>query len=270
MPSSLLWKVSKPGNENVSYLFGTMHSNDPSINVFDGVWWDALKSCNKLVTEVNMTDPNELMGSLTAGMMKDTSLKDLYSEDEYKRVVKFINENLDPFTAAMIQKMKPFYILAGIMEAPQEDSPYKMILDMRLTDMAKKNGTPVVGLESMKEQGSSISVINLQEQAELLLDYVDNTAKYDEEEKKMMHYYQHQYLDSLHLMGLQFEAPDALMQSILHDRNRRFTERLIPQLEISEVFCAVGALHLAGDTGLVAALRRNGYLVEPEFFQFKE
>jgi|694.fasta_scaffold02284_23 hypothetical protein len=269
-PSSLLWKITKDNSPYASYLFGTMHSNEASINVFDSTWWDALKSCNKLATEVNMSDPNELMGSLTAGMMKDSSLKDLYAQDEYDRVVKFINANLDPFSAAMIQKMKPFYILAGIMEAPQEDSPYQMILDIRLSEMASKKGVPVIGLETMKEQAASISVIGLQEQADLLLDYVDNVGKYDQESEQMLHHYQQQNLDSLYLMGLQFEAPEVLMRSILHDRNKRFTERLLPHLETSHLFCAVGALHLAGDTGLVASLRRNGYKVEPVFFQFKE
>lgn len=247
-----------------------MHSNDPSINEFDSVWWAALKSCDKLATEVNMLDPKELMGSMASGMMKDTTLRDLYSAEEYDRVVKCINGHLDPFTAAIVQKMKPFYILAAIMEAPQEDSPYKMILDMRLTDMAKQNGTPVVGLETVKEQAASINVIGIHDQAELLLDYADHIEKYEKESALMLQYYRNQQLDSLYALGMQFEAPAKLMQSILFDRNKRFSERLLGHLEMNNVFCAVGALHLVGDTGLVAELRRNGYVVEPVTFQFSE
>lgn len=267
---SLLWKVTGRNIPHPCYLFGTMHSNDPTINVFDSVWWNALRSCEVLVTEVNMSDPAELMGSLTAGMMQDTTLRDLYAQSEYDRVTRFVNSQLDPLTATIVMKMKPFYILAAIMEKPQEDSPFSMVMDVRLSQMAKERGAKIFGLETMKEQAASINVLNLREQAELLLDYVDNVERYDHESALMVRYYRSQMLDSLVLLGNQFDAPEKLMKSILTDRNKRFSDRLMPLLAGGKVFCAVGALHLTGDSGLVAVLRREGYRVEPVSFQFSE
>jgi uncharacterized protein len=267
---SLLWKITGKEIKSPCYLFGTMHSNDPTINVFDSVWWNAIRSCDVLATEVNMSDPSELMGSLAAGMMKDTTLSDLFNEAEFARVSKFVNAQLDPFTATIVMKMKPFYILAAIMEKPQEDSPFSMVMDVRLSQMADERGARIVGLETMKEQAASINVLNLPEQAELLLDYVDNADRYEKEGELMVQYYRSQMLDSLESLGNQFEAPDKLMKSILEDRNKRFTERLIPLLASGKVFCAVGALHLTGQTGMVAALRREGYRLELVSFQFVE
>lgn len=269
-PNSLLWKVSKDGSKHTSYLFGTMHTNDSLLNTFDQTWHKAVKSCDMLAGEINMTDPNELMSMMTAGMMKDSVLKDFYTEDEFKRVQKFINANVDAMTAMIITKMKPFYIMAAIMEAPSEDSPYKMVMDMRLMDMAKKNNVKVVGLETSKEQAASIDVISLREQAKMLLEYVDSGETTDKEMELMEKNYYEQNLDALLASQKDFDAPEVLLRSIIDGRNQRFAEHLLPNLETNNVFCAVGALHLPGETGLIASLKKAGYRVEPVPFQFGE
>ena len=48
---------------------------------------------------------------------------------------------------------------------------------------------------------------------------------------------------------------------ILTDRNARMIDRLRPILNEGGAFVAVGALHLPGEQGLVAALRQNGWTV---------
>ncbi|MEM6385906.1 MAG: TraB/GumN family protein [Pseudomonadota bacterium] len=48
---------------------------------------------------------------------------------------------------------------------------------------------------------------------------------------------------------------------LLDDRNERFFEELVPELNAGGVFVAVGAAHLPGANGLVAMLRRSGYTV---------
>jgi len=247
-----------------------MHTNDSLLNTFDQTWHKAVKSCDMLAGEINMTDPNELMSMMTAGMMKDSVLKDFYTEDEFKRVQKFINANVDAMTAMIITKMKPFYIMAAIMEAPSEDSPYKMVMDMRLMDMAKKNNVKVVGLETSKEQAASIDVISLREQAKMLLEYVDSGETTDKEMELMEKHYYEQNLDALLASQKDFDAPEVLLRSIIDGRNQRFAEHLLPNLETNNVFCAVGALHLPGETGLIASLKKAGYRVEPVPFQFGE
>jgi len=65
------------------------------------------------------------------------------------------------------------------------------------------------------------------------------------------------------LQILEEEEMNANMEkSIVNNRNQYFSERLMRMMKKKKVFCAVGALHLPGETGLINSLRQNGYTVE--------
>ena len=51
------------------------------------------------------------------------------------------------------------------------------------------------------------------------------------------------------------------MRALLQDRNAIMAERAAPLLASGGAFIAVGALHLAGKTGLVEQFRADGYTV---------
>jgi len=54
-----------------------------------------------------------------------------------------------------------------------------------------------------------------------------------------------------------------LKQELIVKRNRKMRTRVLPLLGRGGVFIGVGALHLVGEDGLVALIRKAGYLVEP-------
>ena len=51
------------------------------------------------------------------------------------------------------------------------------------------------------------------------------------------------------------------MRALLQGRNATMAERAAPLLASGGAFIAVGALHLAGKTGLVERFRAQGYTV---------
>lgn len=270
---NLLWKISHPQDNKVSYLFGSIHTNDSLLNTFDNNWWSAFKSCSVFAGEVDATNPAGMMEALNAGMMKDTSLADLYTEEELEKVRNYVLSKLDPATAMVIMRMKPFYIMATLVQTPDKKGPYTQVMDIRLQMLAKQAGMKVVGLETTMEQASSIGSMSLKEQAKMLLEYIDHGDKTAQEMKKLEEYYYRQQLDSMVVMAMKMEtnnfSPDA-MEALIEKRNERFMERLLPHLKESTVFCAVGAMHLPGERGMLAMLRREGYTVEPVPFEFKQ
>jgi hypothetical protein len=58
---------------------------------------------------------------------------------------------------------------------------------------------------------------------------------------------------------------ERFMQALVEERNRRMAERLLPLLEKGGIFAAVGALHLAGEEGIIALLRKQGMGVTPVY-----
>lgn len=267
--NSLLWKITGKHSKQVSYLFGTIHSNDSLINTFDQTWWEAYNSCSMVAGEVDMTNTSDMMEALSTSLMENKTLADFYSKEELKRVQDFILSKLDPMTAMMVGRMKPFYIMAALMELPSADSPFNEVMDHRIQLVASDQKKKIIGLESLKEQASSIDVISLDEQAKLLLEYVNTGAAMEEEMRYTEKFYATQNLDSLSSLQEKFEAPDKLMNSIVDERNDRFVKNLLPYLSENNVFCCVGALHLPGKSGLIAQLRREGYKLEPVAFKFE-
>jgi uncharacterized protein len=266
--NALLWKISKKGSKKVSYIFGSMHTNDSLANTFSSEWWKAFERSKVFVGEVNATDMSGMLEGMAAVMMKDTSLNDLYTPEEYKEVSDFIDSRLDGFVAGFAKKMKPFFIMAMITEKPEEKGPYSEVMDIRLQKVAQEQKKKIVGLETMKEQTESVAIMDLKEQARLLLEFARNFDSPDYNLDKMLEIYYSQSLDELQNYAVKFEYPNELMTSLLDGRNKRFMERLAPLLKKGKVFCMVGALHLPGKNGILEMLKANGFVVEPVPFHF--
>ncbi|SFI49506.1 TraB/GumN family protein [Albimonas pacifica] len=55
---------------------------------------------------------------------------------------------------------------------------------------------------------------------------------------------------------------DSLRARLFDERNRRFVDAALPELEAGGAFVLAGALHLGGEQGMVELLRREGFTVE--------
>jgi len=59
----------------------------------------------------------------------------------------------------------------------------------------------------------------------------------------------------------ELKAFDQLRDRLRGDREAAMVERVLPYVRQGNTFVAVGALHLAGDSGLVERFRRAGFTV---------
>jgi uncharacterized protein YbaP (TraB family) len=67
------------------------------------------------------------------------------------------------------------------------------------------------------------------------------------------------------LSGAERAAEDEFMGALLQGRTATMAERAAPLLASGGAFIAVGALHLAGKTGLIERFRADGYTVTKEW-----
>jgi uncharacterized protein YbaP (TraB family) len=265
---SLLWKVSDSGNKHVSYLYGTMHTPDSVFVNFSPVVLSALKECDVFACEMDITSLQNEEGVLALVMMKDSLLPDLYTPEEWAFVRKTLEDKLDPLTFMTVPKLKPFFTL-GFLEATAEGVAEGPVVDEKLTRIAIENEMEVVSLETLDDVGEAINSIPLKEQAKMLYDYLLNYESYVQQNETLRSLYYSQDLQGMMALGNAEMISDNFREALVDNRNRRFVDHLKKDIRKKNVFCAVGALHLPGESGLIQSLRNAGYTVEPVYFSWE-
>ena len=258
---SLLWQISGNGLTSSSYLFGTIHALPQSRFFLPSHTEEMLASCDKVVLEIDMDDPG-MMGELQKEMMmNDNSIEKILSPADYELVAKFFSDSLS-IPLASVAKVKPLLLSTFILPKIIGQNPASY--EGTFVQMAGALGKEVVGLETVKEQVSYIDGVSLEIQAKMLVDGIVDFSKSKEEYSAMLEAYETQNVDQIYLHMLEtsndFKEFDELL---LKQRNRAWVPRIGTLVSESKCFIAVGSGHLGGDEGVIALLRKAGYIVTP-------
>jgi uncharacterized protein YbaP (TraB family) len=268
---SLLWRISGNGLEQPSYIFGTHHLY--SVNFLDEIAGlkDALASSQQVVGELVMQDMVALGQEMQrAGMMPpDTTWQMLLSEEDYR----FVDERLTAVFGAGLQALgmlKPAlvnvtYTLMHYQRMFPEANP-EQSSDAWFQQQAVNRGIPVIGLETVHDQTAALfGSVSLSYQATDLVCALRNIDYLEYSVRKLNRLYRSADLTGLAEM-LREESPcpmrteqEFALNSI---RNERWLEKLPTIMADKPSFIAVGALHLAGEVGIVVGLQRAGFTVE--------
>jgi uncharacterized protein YbaP (TraB family) len=260
----LLWKIEPPGAEP-SYLFGTMHSEDPAVLHLPGPVRRAFEAASGVTLEV-VLDPASLVMMTSAFMLNDGSnLKQHIGAPLYRRAVQAMAGYGMP--EAMVSGMKPWAVAVTLMTPPSESG---MVLDLMLYQQALAAGKPVDGLETPMEQLDVFDALSPQDQVAMLEDTLDNL----DDMQRMLDQLKFAYLarDLRRLVEIGDESMASLHESdperaqrftdrLITERNHRMAERMQSRLATGRQFIAVGALHLPGEEGLLSLLSGKGYRV---------
>ncbi len=261
--NTLLWEISGNGLKAPSYLFGTFHLICKSDIPFGSQLPEAVKAASVMYMELDMDDPATMFGGLMLmGMRGDTTLKDLYTADEYKKVANFFKDTLH-MPIALLGSTKPFFLSAMLypkMLACKTASG----VEEELMKLAKANKKEIKGLETMAMQAAVFDSIPYAVQAKELLKSIDSLAKYKMYFDTMVQVYKSQQLNKIETLFTQSEFGMEENQDILLDRrNQNWVIQLKTILPQQSVFIAVGAGHLVGEKGLISLLKKEGYVVKP-------
>ena len=269
---SLLWKISGKDLSKPSYLLGTLHFK--SGEYFDSIPGAkaAFESCEQVVGEIPMSDMAALQMQMMQAMKmpSDTTYKMLYSDEDYK----FVNEQLTSFLNAGLEQMgmmKPAAIQLGVVaRAYMKYFPNINLantLDVRIQSDATKGQKPVLGLETADDQIYALfGIMSLQRQAEALLCGLKNMAQSMAQIPEQIDAYNRWDLNKLYQQFIDDDVcPSTPLENdaLFKDRNNAWMKKLPEMMKDKPSFIAVGALHLAGDDGLLNQLEKAGYNVEP-------
>ena len=168
----------------------------------------------------------------------------------------------------MIAKPDPWSVLA-LLEARGETGG-DATMDARLQRMAAGAGKRVLHLETLEQQLQALDCVPAEEHSRVLDERLRASWVLRIESAQAMAWYRARNLDAWladidRMQGLSDEAraiEQRARRCLLEDRNARWIGQLETLFQDGPCLVAVGAVHLAGAEGLLAALRRDGYLVE--------
>jgi len=270
LSQSILWKISGKKIKDPSYLFGTIHITDERVFAFDSTVYHAMYACDAIALEMVMDkiDREEMEKNM---LMKSGTLKDFYSEEEWKTLETAFREKTGS-SILLFQRMKPFFVYSQLMQGSmKKDRPEA--LDMYLLKIFRDAGKPVLGIEQLSDQLKAIDQITLKEQAKMLLMGMTDTAKTEDsgsQYDEIIDLYITQNIEEM--LGLMADTamPEKFNQAFLIDRNVKMTKNIIKFSQKQSTFNAVGAAHLPGEKGIIALLRKKGYTVEPVEIKFRD
>jgi uncharacterized protein YbaP (TraB family) len=224
---NLLWEISTPNG--ISYLFGTLHSNDKRLFEFPDSVYESFLSSKKLAVEVNVFDlfmdkdpiPNRSL------LLLDKRGK-LYTSNEDPTVTYYGNEDGMP-----------------------------QFMDAWFQEKAELLNKEIIALESIAQQTKAIEEIPYVEK--------ENNISLALSDKQVLH---ELYLDGRidlidRLIKGGLSGNKEAYIKLIENRNVAIAANIARYCLDGPVFFAVGAGHLYGEKGLLSLLREKGYKLRP-------
>ena len=260
-----VWTVEKDGNR--LFIGGTVHLLTASDYPLPPAYEKAYNGSVKVVLE---TDMQKLQSpEFQAIMMRELSysdgrnLKQVVNQDTYAALEQFFSKRGIPMAGIIGFKPGMVSIMMTMVELQRlglagigVDAYYSK----KSTNDQKKLGQ----LETVETQIAFIASMGAGQVDEMLIYTLADIERLPELMKSMKQAWRRGNLAELKAVGItpfKNEFPD-IYQALIVDRNNAWLPKIEAMVETSEVeFVLVGALHLAGDNGLLAQLVTRGYRV---------
>ncbi|WP_233078370.1 TraB/GumN family protein [Rheinheimera soli] len=260
-----VWKISK-GKQHF-YLAGSVHMLSAQDYPLPPEYLLALQQSDSLVLE---TDLEQL--SSPSGIQQMISLNSYPSGENLlqhlsaplaKQLADYCRQHKIPLE--QITRFKPAF--AAIMltttqlQAQGANAPG---VDAFLQDEAKKSGKKIAGLETMQQHLDVITELNNSGAETLIKSTMDDLKDSSEDFDAMRKAWRSGDLEQLdHLYLDDLKNYPAIYQTLIVKRNNAWVKQLVAEPKTKPFFVVVGALHLAGDQGLIEQLTQQGYQITP-------
>ena len=274
---SLLWKVTAPGSDKASYLYGTMHISgklafqlgDPFYNALEAVDAVALELEPEAWLEAIQNDPTS-----PYWLASDYALEFAYDELGYDSPLPALvgKYRLDTDLRARVSdalsndpQLLNYFLFRFGNEDAEADFEEDTWLDMHIYQTAKKLGKATVGLETYAQSDDFIRKATMAEYTEFNDQPWGDRAvmELNQLQQQLEPAYRNQDLDLIDSLN-RLTTSVAFQKYILNERSGVFVQSLDSLMKAGiSTFAAMGCAHLPGEFGAIERLRRMGYTVEP-------
>lgn len=248
-----------------SYLLATIHFGTPEEQGIDYAELErTLADVETFVNEANLDEAWKPEYDDYRWLPDENPLSNMVGKDAFAKA----RALLPNVRAQDLDRMKPWSVLA-LLEARGE-SGGETTMDARLQRIAAASGKRVLHLESLEQQLQALDCVPAAEHVRVLDERLRASWILRIESAQAMAWYRARNLEAWladidRMEGLSDEAraiEQRARRCLLEDRNARWIGQLQTLFQDGPCLVAVGAVHLVGPDGLLAALRRDGYRVE--------
>jgi hypothetical protein len=257
--NGLLWEIRNP-DDDISYIFGTMHSQDRKVTAIPPPVRLALQKSRIILMEVvpDQQAQQEFIESIY--FMDESNLQSLLDREIYEALVNTIADYGVP--DENVSQLKPWAAFTLIGRPRPVNA---MSQEQVLMQLALNSNKTIAGLETMAELAVVLDKIPIDDQIVILNDTVCNHTDIIKQTRDLVDMYLERDLAGIVIFNEQPHYDEAIferfMQRILYDRNQRMMERIEPYLQQGGTFIAVGASHLPDEKGLLKLLENKGYKI---------
>jgi uncharacterized protein len=278
--SPFLWKIE---GAHTTYLYGTIHVPDPRVVDLPPSVEAAFKDSQAVFTEIRMDSATQIGVQKKVMLADDQRLHEIVGQPLFDRLSKTVERSvpkdappgMGAMFGAMLDRMKPWAAMSSVelLEFLPDMLAGRQALDAMLYDRAQKEGKEVGALETVDEQLAVFEGFTNAEQASMLkltLDSMDEArAKGRSPTDELIKGYLSGDLAKLSLMMTEAMRMDPVLfgkfsARALDDRNKLMVDRILAkraERPDKTCFFAVGALHYAGETGILGLLKKKGLTV---------
>lgn len=266
---SAVWKVTKDGN--TMYLGGTVHLLSEADYPLPKSFANAYKDSQDVVLEADVSAASDLsfqVKSLQAMTFQDhRSLSTVLDRKTYEAFSALLQTKGIPI--AVFEKFTPAGATLALtaIEMQKMGMMDSLGVDKHFLQQAVIDKKPRHFLETIDEQLGFIESMNTLDPNKVVQSSIKEINNIDAQMASILKAWRQGDLDDLESIGItqmQSEFP-SMYQVLLVQRNSAWMEDIKVFIASPEVeFMLVGALHMAGDEGLIAQLKSSGYKVEQQ------
>jgi uncharacterized protein YbaP (TraB family) len=259
-----MWSAA--GARNTVYLFGSVHLLPEGGFAIDGKLADAYRDAEQVCFEVDSSRLDEATTtSITLARAIDPEGRNLFellgsSADRARSTAAAAGIDIAPFVP-----FEPWFagLTISVMALQQHGYDVEHGVEQVIEAAASRDDKARCGLETLDFQLGMLDGMPADLQEELLLQSLEEAGRVDEVIQPMLAAWRAGDERALvRSLKDDFEGYPELEEQLIYARNERWAGLVGDMLEEDgDILLVVGALHLVGDRGLPALLRKRGFEV---------
>jgi len=257
-----IWHVQ---GEQDWYLFGTIHVLQPDTYPLPARYEEVLDQCTNLWLEVDLDalTESDILQQVRSLMQLPTgaTLKTQISAKAYRQLTALADRA--GMSLADFKGLKPWAV-ANILTLnlfQQRGFTSEQGLDLYLAQQAKARDLPIRALETVMQQMTLLDELAAAYPDDFITFSTNDLDRVDQLVADMLRNWQQGDVEALYRLA-DFKAYPAVEDAMLSQRNNDWMRQFEQAKNQSSPQCiAVGALHMAGESGLLAQFERAGYRV---------